>query len=679
MWPIPSRQLPLHNPDDALIALSWNYLVIALMISVNQLTVEFGGTALFRDITLLVSPKDRIGLVGKNGAGKSTLLKIMAGLQQPTSGGVVLPSGARVGYLPQQMAHVGGKSVIEEARMAFDEVLSLEREMHRLSEEISLRTDYESSDYMDQVHRLSEVTDHFHLLGGMNLDAEAEKTLLGLGFRHSDFSRATTEFSGGWRMRIELAKVLLRQPDVLLLDEPTNHLDIESITWLEAFLSDYSGAVILVSHDRAFLDNVTRRTVELSLGSLTDYKVPYSEYVALRAERRSQQMAAYKNQQKMLQDTRDFIERFRYKATKSVQVQSRIKQLEKIDIIEVDEEDHSAIHIAFPPAPRCGAIPVEAASLVKQFGEKVILRGVDIEILRGEKVAFVGRNGEGKTTFSRVIVGDLPFESGRLKLGHNVRIGYFAQNQDEIMDESLTVFETLDAIATGDIRNRLRDLLGAFLFRGGDVDKKVSVLSGGERSRLAILKLLLEPYNVLVLDEPTNHLDMRSKSLLKEALLRFDGTLILVSHDRDFLDGLVTKVYEFREGSIFSHIGGIYDFLRRRKIETLNDLQQKPEAGSREEALVLSVDKSPSSGKQDYLEKKEAEKKLRKVVSMVQKSELAIATLEQQIEEIRIALSDPERYSDQLAQKHAEQESALLHEMHKWEQLLAEQEALSQT
>ncbi len=647
------------------------------MISVSQLTVEFGGTPLFREITLLVSPKDRIGLVGKNGAGKSTLLKIMAGLQQPTSGQVVLPSGARVGYLPQQMAHVGGRTVMEETLTAFDEVLSLEQEMLALSSEIGLRTDYHTPDYMDQVHRLSEVTDHFHLLGGMNLDAEAEKTLLGLGFRHTDFIRPTTQFSGGWRMRIELAKVLLRCPDVLLLDEPTNHLDIESITWLESFLSDYSGSVILVSHDRAFLDNVTRRTVELSLGSLTDYKVPYSEYVELRAERRAQQLSAFKNQQKMLQDTRDFIERFRYKATKSVQVQSRIKQLEKIDIIEVDEEDHSAIHIAFPPAPRCGAVPVEAESLVKQFGPKVILNRIDIQILRGEKVAFVGRNGEGKTTLSRIIVGELPHEAGHLKMGHNVRIGYFAQNQDEIMNESLTVFETLDAIAVGDIRTKLRDLLGAFLFRGGDIDKKVSVLSGGERSRLAILKLLLAPYNVLVLDEPTNHLDIRSKSLLKQALLRFDGTLILVSHDRDFLDGLVNKVYEFRDGGIFEHIGGIYDFLRKRKMQTLNDLNKKPETVNKE-SVQAEEEKAISSGKRDYLEKKEAEKKMRRVASMVQKSEIAIAALEQEIEQIRVQLSDPALYSDQLAQKHSELEVTLLKEMHNWEQLLAEQETLSQ-
>ena len=640
------------------------------MISVQQLTVSFGGTDLFSNISFFINAKDRIGLVGKNGAGKSTLLKIIAGFQQPTSGCIVMPDGARVGYLPQQMVYAEGRTVMEEARMAFEEILSLDREIHELGEEISARTDYETESYMNLVDRLGEVTERFNILGGMNLDSEAERTLMGLGFVQSDFTRQTTTFSGGWRMRIELAKVLLGRPDIVLLDEPTNHLDIESITWLESFLADYPGAVVLVSHDRAFLDNVTRRTVELSLGSLTDYKVPYSEYVILRNERREQQMAAWRNQQKMLQDTKDFIERFRYKATKAVQVQSRIKQMEKVEIIEIDEEDSSAINIKFSPAPRSGTIVAEGTSIIKRFGDKTVLNGIDIQVQRGEKVAFVGKNGEGKTTLSRIMMGELPHESGTFKIGHNVRIGYFAQNQDEIMDENITVFDTLERIAVGDIRTRLRDLLGAFLFRGDDVDKKVKVLSGGERSRLAILKLLLEPYNLLILDEPTNHLDMRSKDLLKKALQQYDGTLVLVSHDRDFLDGLVQKVYEFRGGAIYEHIGSIYDFLNKRKLDTLHELNKKTEIEDNDTG-------AGQQGKKDYFEKKAFEKKKRKVTNFISQAENTISALESEMQIVLEKLSDPAQYTEDLMLKHSELEKELSEKMDEWEQLQKELEEVN--
>ena len=549
------------------------------MISVNQLTVQFGGFDLFKDISFLINPKDRIGLVGKNGAGKSTLLKILCGLQQPTSGEVVIPSDVEIGYLPQQMIHQDGKTVLDEARTAFAEVLNMDKRIQQLNLALTLRKDHESAEYLNLIHEISELTDRFHLHGGLNIDESLEQTLLGLGFSTRDFHRQTKEFSGGWRMRIELAKLLLRRPNVLLLDEPTNHLDIESIQWLENYIKDFNGAAVIISHDKAFLNNLTLRTIEISLGKIYNYKAAYSEYVELRKERREQQFAAYRNQQKMIGDSEEFIERFRYKASKAVQVQSRIKQLDKIDRIEVDEEDTSAINIKFPAAPRSGTIVVEAANVTKAYGNHVVLNGVDFIIERGEKIAFVGKNGEGKTTFSKVIMNEIDFQ-GNSKIGHNVSIGYFAQNQDELMNENLTVLETIDLVAVGDVRFKMRDLLGAFLFRGDDVDKKVKVLSGGERSRLAMVKLLLQPVNLLVLDEPTNHLDMRSKDLLKQALLNYDGTLILVSHDREFLDGLVTKVYEFKDHKIKEFIGGIYDFLQKRKLENLSELERKTKSGS---------------------------------------------------------------------------------------------------
>ena len=545
------------------------------MISVDNLTVSFAGWDLFKDVSFLINEKDRIGLVGKNGAGKSTMLKVLIGEQQPTSGTVSRNGECTVGYLPQQMKVADTTTLFDETESAFSEVLGLEREIDRLNAEIAERTDYESPEYEKLLHRLNDATDRFNILGGMNREEEVEKTLLGLGFERSDFSRPTSEFSGGWRMRIELAKLLLRRPSVFLLDEPTNHLDIESIGWLENYLKDYNGAVVLISHDRAFLDNVTTRTIEISLGKIYDYRVPYSKYVELRRERRAQQLAAYQNQQKMIEQTEEFIERFRYKPTKSNQVQSRIKQLEKIERIEVDEEDLSRLNIKFPPAPRSGQIVVEAKEVGKSFGEKHVFSGATFTIERGQKVALVGRNGEGKTTFARMVIGQLEPTEGSLRIGHNVKIGYYAQNQDDLMNGDFTVFDTLDRVAVGEIRTKLRDILGAFLFRGEDIDKKVRVLSGGERARLAMARLMLEPYNLLVLDEPTNHMDMRSKDILKNAVQRYDGTVIVISHDREFLDGLVERVYEFRDGRVKEHLGGIYDFLRDRQIESMREIDRR--------------------------------------------------------------------------------------------------------
>ena len=543
------------------------------MISVDNLTVSFGGWDLFKDISLLVNPKDRIGLVGKNGAGKSTLLKVIAGEQPATSGTVTRSGDVTVGYLPQQMKVADTTSLVEETAGAFIEVIALEREIAELTEEIAVRTDYESADYEKLLHRLNDATDRYHILGGDNREAEIEKTLLGLGFRRSDFDRPTSEFSGGWRMRIELAKLLLRRPSVFLLDEPTNHLDIESIQWLEGYLKEYNGAVVLISHDRAFLDNVTNRTVEIMLGKLYDYKVPYSRYVELRRERRQQQMAAYENQQRMIEKTEEFIEKFRYKPTKSNQVQSRIKQLEKLDRIEVDEEDLSALSIKFPPAPRSGQIVAEVKGAGMSFGEKHVFSGAEFTIEKGDRIALVGRNGEGKTTFARMLVGELRPTEGSIRVGVNVNTGYYAQNQDDLMNGDFTVYDTLDRVAVGDIRTRLRDILGAFLFRGEDIDKKVKVLSGGERSRLAMARMMLEPHNLLVLDEPTNHMDMRSKDILKNALLKYDGTLVVVSHDREFLDGLVDKVYEFRDGGVKEYLGGIWYFLEKRRVESMSEIE----------------------------------------------------------------------------------------------------------
>ncbi|WP_304957380.1 ribosomal protection-like ABC-F family protein, partial [uncultured Alistipes sp.] len=525
------------------------------MISLDNLTVSYGGWTLFDDISFLINPRDRIGLVGKNGAGKTTLLRLIVGEQQPTSGAVTVNGECSIGYLPQQMKVADTTTLVEETAKAFHEVLLLEAEIGRLTTEIAERTDYESPAYEQLLHRLNDAQDQYHILGGETRDADIEKTLLGLGFRREDFGRATSEFSGGWRMRIELAKLLLRRPSIFLLDEPTNHLDIESIQWLEEYLRNYSGAVLLISHDRAFLDNVTNRTVELSLGKVYDYKVSYSKYVELRAERRAQQLAAYENQQRMIGKTEEFIEKFRYKPTKSNQVQSRIKQLEKIERIEIEEEDLAALNIKFPPAPRSGQIVAEIREAGMSFGAKHVFGGADFVIGKGDKVAFVGRNGEGKTTLAKMIVGLLQPTEGDIRIGANVNIGYYAQNQEDLMNGELTVYDTLDRVAVGDIRTRLRDILGAFLFRGEDIDKKVKVLSGGERSRLALASLMLEPHNLLVLDEPTNHMDMRSKDILKSAVMKYDGTVIVVSHDREFLDGMVQKVYEFRDGGVREYLG----------------------------------------------------------------------------------------------------------------------------
>ncbi len=645
------------------------------MISVNQLTVQFGGFNLFKDVSFLVNPKDRIGLVGKNGAGKSTMLKILCGLQQPSSGEVVIPEDAKIGYLPQQMIHQDGKTVLDEARTAFSEVLEMDKRIQHLNRTLTYREDYESQEYLDLIHEISDLSDRFHILGGANIDESLEQTVLGLGFSQSDFLRQTNEFSGGWRMRIELAKILLRHPNVLLLDEPTNHLDIESITWLENYIRDFSGAAVIISHDKAFLDNLTNRTIEISLGRIYNYKAAYSEYVELRRERREQQMSAYRNQQKLIGETEDFISRFRYKATKAVQVQSRIKQLDKIDRIEVDEEDMSAINIKFPPAPRSGTVVVNARGVTKKYGYKTVLDDVDIVIERGEKIAFVGKNGEGKSTFSKIVMGEVDYE-GDMKLGHNVSIGYFAQNQDELMDENITVLETIDKVAVGDIRTKIRDLLGAFLFRGGDVDKKVKVLSGGERSRLAMVKLMLQPVNLLVLDEPTNHLDMRSKDILKQALAAFDGTLILVSHDREFLNGLVNKVYEFKNHKIKEHLGGIYEFLQKRKLENLVELERKVKP------VIDSVSKQPSAIKQDYLEKKEMDKIIRKASQQVVASEQKIESLEKELEEITSLLANPDHIEKssgvKLYNRHGEIEKLLEKEMSTWERLNTELEQLKE-
>ncbi len=603
------------------------------MISVDQLTVEFGGFQLFNDVSFMVNPKDRIGLVGKNGSGKSTLLKIFMRLQTPTKGRVTIPERIRIGYLPQHMICTDNKSVFDEAREAFSEVLALDKKIKEINTQLTDRTDYESPEYLNLIHDLTEASDRYQMMGGGAIDADIEQTLLGLGFQTKDFTRQTAEFSGGWRMRIELTKIILQKPDVLLLDEPTNHLDIEAIQWFEDFLVNYPGAVVLISHDRTFLDNVTKRTVELSLGKAYDYNVPYSKYVVLRKERREQQMSAYRNQQKMIEETEEFIERFRYKATKAVQVQSRIKQLDKIDRIEVDEEDLASMNIKFPPAPRSGDVAITARGLTKNYGALTVFKDVDLTIHRGEKVAFVGRNGEGKTTLSKIIVENLE-HTGTLKVGHNVSIGYFAQNQDEIMNENKTVFQTIDDIAVGDVRTKIRDILGAFLFSGDDIDKKIKVLSGGERSRLAMAKLLLQPYNLLVLDEPTNHLDMRSKDILKNALLDFKGTLILVSHDREFLDGLVDKIYEFRNQNVKEHLGGIFDFLQKRKLENLKELERKAQQS-------LGKEKKESDNKLAYIEKKEFDKQIRKVENTIKNSELKISQLETDLEKMGHQLSDP--------------------------------------
>lgn len=611
------------------------------MISVEGLTVEFGGFTLFDDVSFVVNKKDRIALVGKNGAGKSTMLKIFAGLQSPTFGTVSVPKETTIGYLPQHMQLSDTHTVKEEAELAFGHIREMEKEIERLNLQLAERTDYETESYQKLIDKVTHLSEHFLMMGGSNYHAELERTLIGLGFTRTDFDRPTSEFSGGWRMRIELAKLLLRRPDVLLLDEPTNHLDIESIQWLENFIATRANAVILVSHDRAFIDNTTFRTIEIELGQIYDYKVKYSDYVELRKERREQQLRAFENQQKKLADTEAFIERFRYKATKSVQVQSRIKQLEKVERIEVDEVDTAMLSLKFPPAPRSGSYPVIAEDVSKSYGDHLIFEHVTLTINRGDKVAFVGKNGEGKSTLVKCIMDQIDYK-GKLQLGHNVKIGYFAQNQAQMLDDNLTVFDTIDYVAEGDIRTKIRDILGAFMFGGEASDKKVKVLSGGERSRLAMIRLLLEPVNLLILDEPTNHLDMRSKDVLKDALKEFDGTLIVVSHDREFLDGLVDKVYEFGNQRVVEHLGGIYEFLERKKMDSLRELERATQAASSSN----DMDAQPTQNKLSYEARKEQGKAIKKVEKAVAEAEKKITELENAIAAIEAKLATPEGASD---------------------------------
>ena len=643
------------------------------MIAIDNLTVSFGGWTLFDEISFLVNPKDRIGLVGKNGAGKTTLLRIITGEQQATSGAVTRNSDCTIGYLPQQMKVADTTTLIDETAKAFAEVLAIEAEIERITTALAERDDYESAEYEQLMHRLDECNNRYHILGGDSREADIEKTLLGLGFRREDFNRPTSQFSGGWRMRIELAKLLLRRPSVFLLDEPTNHLDIESIQWLEEYLRNYNGAVLLISHDRAFLDNVTNRTIEISLGKIYDYKVPYSKYVVLRRERREQQMAAYENQQRMIEKTEEFIERFRYKPTKSNQVQSRIKQLERLERIEVDEEDLSTLNIKFPPAPRSGQIVAELKEVGKSFGAKHVFSGANFVIERGEKIALVGRNGEGKTTLARMLVGELSPSEGSIRLGANVDVGYYAQNQEDLMDGEITVFDTLDRVAVGDIRTRLRDILGAFLFRGEDIDKKVKVLSGGERSRLAMARLMLSPHNLLIMDEPTNHMDMRSKDILKEALMRFDGTVIVVSHDREFLDGMVDKIYEFRDGGVKEYLGGIYYFLEKRKVESMAEIERKatPTTTSKEGTTV-------SSGKLSYEQKKEQEKQIRKLRKAVEAIETELAEIESQIADYDARFASATEYNEADYRAYDELKTRYDHQMHEWEKASYELELIEE-
>lgn len=644
------------------------------MISVEGLTVEFGGFTLFDDVSFVVNKKDRIALVGKNGAGKSTMLKIFAGLQSPTSGTVSIPKETTIGYLPQQMQLTDSRTVREEAEQAFGHIQEMEKDIERLNLELAERTDYETESYQKLIDKVTHLSEHFQLMGGSNYHAELERTLIGLGFNRSDFERPTSEFSGGWRMRIELAKLLLRRPDVLLLDEPTNHLDIESIQWLENFIATRANAVILVSHDRAFIGNTTSRTIEIELGSIYDYKVKYSEYVELRKERREQQLRAFENQQKKLADTEAFIERFRYKATKSVQVQSRIKQLEKVERIEVDEVDTAMLSLKFPPAPRSGSYPVIMENVAKRYGDHLIFKDVTLTINRGDKVAFVGKNGEGKSTLVKCIMEQIDYE-GKLQLGHNVKIGYFAQNQAQLLDDNLTVFDTIDYVAQGDIRTKIRDILGAFMFGGEASEKKVKVLSGGERSRLAMIRLLLEPVNLLILDEPTNHLDMRSKDVLKDALREFDGTVIVVSHDREFLDGLVDKVYEFGNQRVVEHLGGIYEFLEKKKMDSLRELERSTQAAS----LVADTDVQPTQNKLSYEARKEQSKAIKKVEKAVAEAENKITELENSIAAIEARLVTPEGASDtSLYNDYSSLKKELSDTMDTWTELTMELEELNE-
>jgi ATP-binding cassette, subfamily F, member 3 len=645
------------------------------MISIEGLKVEFNATPLFDDVTYVINKKDRIALVGKNGAGKSTMLKILAGLQNPTAGIIAVPKDVTIGYLPQVMILSDNHTVMEEAEQAFEHIFELQAGLERMNQELADRTDYESEDYHKLIDRFTHDNERFLMMGGTNFHAEIERTLMGLGFSRDDFSRPTSEFSGGWRMRIELAKLLLRRPDVLLLDEPTNHLDIESIQWLESFLSTRANAVVLVSHDRAFINNVTTRTIEISCGQIYDYKVCYDDFVVLRKERREQQQRAYENQQKQIQDTEDFIERFRYKATKSVQVQSRIKQLQKVERIEIDEEDNSSLRLKFPPASRSGSYPIICEDVKKQYGQRVVFHDVNLTINRGEKVAFVGKNGEGKSTLVKCIMSEIDFE-GKLTIGHNVQIGYFAQNQAQMLDESRTVFDTIDNVAVGDIRTKIRDILGAFMFGGEASDKKVKVLSGGERSRLAMIKLLLQPVNFLILDEPTNHLDMRSKDVLKDAIREFDGTVILVSHDRDFLDGLATKVYEFGGGLVKEHLGGIYDFLQRKKMESLNELQKGPMLSSSTTTTVTEPTVA-SENKLSYEAQKELAKKLKKQERLVADCEAAIDQIESAVAILESRMATTEGASDMaLYEQHQKLKQQLDQTVEEWEKRTLELEEM---
>ena len=648
------------------------------MISIDNLKVEFGVKPLFDNVSFVINDKDRIALVGKNGAGKSTMLKIICGLQKPTSGNVAIPNDTTIGYLPQVMNLQDNTTVREEVKKAFADISKMKERVDKLNEELAQRTDYESDSYMELVQKFTTEHDRYMMMGADNYEAEMERTLTGLGFERTDFERPTSEFSGGWRMRIELAKILLRRPDVLLLDEPTNHLDIESIQWLERFLQQSAKAVVLVSHDRAFINNVTNRTLEITCGRVTDYKVKYDEYVKLRAERREQQLRAYENQQKEIADIKDFIERFRYKPTKAVQVQSRIKQLEKIVPIEIDEVDNSALHLKFPPCLRSGDYPIICEDVEKSYGNHTVFSNVTLTIKRGEKVAFVGKNGEGKSTLVKCIMNEIPF-GGTLKVGHNIQIGYFAQNQAQMLDGELTVFETIDNVARGDIRLKINDILGAFMFGGEASEKKVKVLSGGERSRLAMIRLLLEPVNLLILDEPTNHLDMPSKDVLKEAIKAFDGTAIVVSHDREFLDGLVTKVYEFAGGKVTEHLGGIYDYLQAHNAATIDErLSSLSQTSGNKSASSNEPQQEPSAGKLSYAEHKEQQKKIRKAERAVAESEEKISKMETRIKELDTLLCNPDHASDMvLITEYTDIKKAIEEEEKRWEKLSEELETIN--
>ena len=648
------------------------------MISIDNLKVEFGVKPLFDNVSFVINDKDRIALVGKNGAGKSTMLKIICGLQKPTSGNVAIPNDTTIGYLPQVMNLQDNTTVREEVKKAFADISKMKERVDKLNEELAQRTDYESDSYMELVQKFTTEHERYMMMGADNYEAEMERTLTGLGFERTDFDRPTSEFSGGWRMRIELAKILLRRPDVLLLDEPTNHLDIESIQWLERFLQQSAKAVVLVSHDRAFINNVTNRTLEITCGRVTDYKVKYDEYAKLRAERREQQLRAYENQQKEIADIKDFIERFRYKPTKAVQVQSRIKQLEKIVPIEIDEVDNSALHLKFPPCLRSGDYPIICEDVEKSYGSHTVFSNVTLTIKRGEKVAFVGKNGEGKSTLVKCIMNEIPF-GGTLKVGHNIQIGYFAQNQAQMLDGELTVFETIDNVARGDIRLKINDILGAFMFGGEASEKKVKVLSGGERSRLAMIRLLLEPVNLLILDEPTNHLDMPSKDVLKEAIKAFDGTAIVVSHDREFLDGLVSKVYEFGGGKVTEHLGGIYDYLQAHNAATIDErLSSLSQTSGNKSVSSNEPQQEPSAGKLSYAEHKEQQKKIRKAERAVAESEEKISKMEARIKELDTLLCNPDHASDMvLITEYTDIKKAIEEEEERWEKLSEELETIN--